>query len=177
MGRANSQQNYKNMMDESVKRHQFSIGLLLVFFGVADLCFVMPNMYAGLVGDWHIDWRSLNLYKQQWTFTVPLLLITTLIGTLMLSLYCIRGIKPESVNNKQNAAILVTALGFTYQVIGAWPIWNFWYPWPWQAEIASYGNWLVFPLFIGSIVVLLTGAASLYIHSNIYHKTQATLTT
>ena len=177
MGRAYSQQNYKNMMVESVKRYQLSIGLLLVFFGVADLWFVMPNMYAGLVGDWHVDWRSLNLYKPQWNFTVPFLLITTLIGTLILSLYCIRGIKPGSVDNKQNAAILVTVLGFAYQVIGAWPLWNLWYPWPWQAEIARYGNLLVFPLFIGSFIALIVGATSLYIHSKLYHKTQASVKT
>ena len=156
------------MMAESVKRHQFSIGLLLVFLGVANLWFVMPNTYAGLVGDWHIDWRSLNLYKPLWSFTVPLLLITTLIGTLLLSQYCI-SIRPEKVDNKQNAAILVTALGFTYQVIGAWPLWNQWYPWQWQAEIARYGNWLVFPLFIGSLIALIIGAASLYKHSKILH--------
>ncbi|MGD0451351.1 MAG: hypothetical protein ABSA79_09910 [Candidatus Bathyarchaeia archaeon] len=173
MGEANSQQNHKNMMAESVNRHQFSIGLLLVFFGVADLWFVVPNMYAGLVGDWHVDWRSLNLNKPLWSFTVPLLLIITLIGTLMLSLYCIKGIQPESKDNKQNAAILVTALGFTYQVIGAWPLWNQWYPWQWQAEIARYGNWLVFPLFIGSLTALIIGGASLCIHSNIYHKKAA----
>jgi hypothetical protein len=168
MGEANSQENHKNMMTESVNHHQFSIGLLLVFFGVADLLFVMPNMYAGLVGDWHVDWRSLNLYKPLWNFTVPLLLITTLIGTFMLSLYCIKGIQPESLNNKQNAAILVTALGFTYQVIGAWPLWNQWYPWQWQAEIASYGNWLVFSLFAGSLITLIIGAFSLFKQSKIY---------
>jgi hypothetical protein len=170
MGRANSQQNNKNLMAEFAKRHQFSIGSLLVFFGIADLCFVMPNMYAGLVGDWHIDWRSLNLYKPLWNFTVPLLLIATLIGTLILSLYCIKDIKSDGLDNKQNAAILVTALGFAYQVIGAWPLWNLWYPWPWQAEIARYGNLLVFPLFVGSLIALLMGAASLYKQSRIYQS-------
>jgi hypothetical protein len=169
MGRAYSQQNYKNMTAEFFKLHQFSIGLLVVFFGIADLWFVMPNMYAGLVGDWHVDWRSLNLYNPLWNFTVPFLLVMTLIGTLILSNYCIKGIRPEKVDNKQNAAILVTVLGFTYQVVGAWPLWNQWYPWPWQAEIAKYGNWLVFPLFIGSLVILIIGAISLYKHSKIYH--------
>jgi hypothetical protein len=84
--------------------------------------------------------------------------------------YSIRGIQPESVDNKEHAAILVTALGFTYQVIGAWPLWNQQYPWPWQQEIANYGNLLVFPLFIGSLLALIIGAASLYIHSKIYHE-------
>jgi len=173
MGDAYSQKNYAYMMVESVKRHSLSIGFWLVFFGVADLWFVMPNMYAGLVGDWHIDWRSFYFYMPQWSFTVPILLLMTLVGTLMLGVYSIRGIQPGSVDNKQNAAIIVTALAFTYQVIGAWPLWTQWYPWQWQAEIARYGNWLVFTLFIGSFIALIFGAVSLYIHSNIYHKTKA----
>ena len=157
-------------MAESIKRHQFSVGLLLVFFGVADLWFVMPNMYAALVGGWHADWRFFYFYMPQWVFTVPILLIMILVGTLMLSAYCLRGINSESHDNKQHAAILVAALGFTYQVIGAWPFWGKAYPWPWQAEIAKYGNLLVLPLFIGSLLALIIGAASLYRHSKIYRQ-------
>jgi hypothetical protein len=171
MGDAYSQKNYAYMMVESVKRHSLSIGFWLVFFGVADLWFVMPNLYAGLVGDWpNVDWRFFYFYIPQWRFTVPALLLMTLVGTLMMGVYCIRGIQPQVVDNKQNAAILVTALGFTYQVIGAWPLWNQVYAWPWQAEIARYGNWLVFPLFTGSLIALIIGATSLYKHSKIYHQ-------
>ncbi len=174
MGDAYSQKNCFHTMAKSVKRYQLSIGLLLVFFGVSDLWFVMPNMYAGLVGDWqHVDWRFFYFYMPQWSFTVPILLLMSLIGTLMLSVYCIRGIRPGMVDKKQYSAILVTALGFTYQVVGAWPLWNQVYAWPWQAEIASYGNWFVFSLFIGSLIALITGAASLYLHSKIWHEKQA----
>ena len=171
MGDASSQKNYAYLMAESVKRYLSAIGFGLVFFGVADLWFVMPNLYAGLIGDWpNVDWRFIHFYMPQWRITVPILLIMTLSGTLMLSLYCIRGIKTQSGNNKQYAAILVTALGFTYQVIGAWPLWNQQYAWPWQAEIARYGNWLVFPLYIGSLIALIVGAGSLYFHSKIYKQ-------
>ena len=158
-----------------VKRHQFSIGLLLIFFGVADLWFVMPNMYAVLL-DWHVTGPVFSFYMPEWRFTIPILLIISLIGTLMLSVYCIRDIRPNRVDKKEHAAILVTALGFTYQVIGAWPLFNQPYPWPWQAEIATYGNLLVFPLFIGSLLALIIGAASLYIHSKIYHEKHPEMT-
>ncbi len=170
MGNDYSQNNYLLKLAKSFKRHQFSIGLWLVFFGVADLWFVMPNMYAGLVGDWHVDWRFFYFYMPEWFFSVPILLIMTLVGTLILSVYCIRDIQSESFNHKQKAAILVTSLGFTYQVIGAWPLWNQWYPWQWQAEIARYGNLLVFTLFVGSLLVLMIGATSLYLHSRIWRK-------
>ena len=170
MGKAYSQQNFASKMAKSVKSHQFSLGFLLVFFGVADLWFVIPNMYAGLVGDWHIDWRFFYFYMPEWFFTVPILLLMTLVGTLMLCVYCVRDIQPQSVDHKQQAAILVTSLGFTYQVIGAWPLWNQWYTWQWQAEIARYGNLLVFPLYIGSLLALIIGAASLYIQSKKFRQ-------
>ncbi|MGD0203117.1 MAG: hypothetical protein ABSC20_04340 [Candidatus Bathyarchaeia archaeon] len=170
MAEANSgQTNPVYQMANFVKEHQLSIGLLLTFFGVADLWFVMPNMYAVLL-DWHVSGPVFSFYMPEWVFTIPILLIISLIGTLMLCVYSIRDIRPESVDNKEHAAILVTALGFTYQVIGAWPLWNQPYSWPWQAEIATYGNLLVFPLFIGSLLALIIGASSLYIHSKIYRE-------
>ena len=129
----------------------------------------MPNMYAVLLG-WHEIAPVFSFYMPEWRFTIPILLSISLIGTLMLSIYCIRDIRPERVDNKEYAAIIVTALGFTYQVIGAWPLFSQPYPFQWQAEIATYGNLLVFTLFIGSLLALITGAASLYIHSKIYHE-------
>jgi hypothetical protein len=169
MAEANSgQTNPVYQMANFVKEHQLSIGLLLTFFGVADLWFVMPNMYAVLL-DWHVSGPVFSFYMPEWVFTIPIILIISLIGTLMLCVYSIRDVGSERVDNKEHAAILVTALGFTYQVIGAWPLFNQPYPWPWQAEIATYGNLLVLPLFIGSLSALIIGAASLYIHSKIYH--------
>jgi hypothetical protein len=159
-----------NQMYAFAKRHQFSIGLLIIFFSVADLWFVFPYMYAGLAGDWHVNWRFFYFFMPEWEYTVPLLLVMSLSGAFILCAYCIKDIKREKAGNKEYAAIVATALGFTYQVIGAWPLWNQWYPWPWQAEIARYGNLLIFPLFIGSLLNLMVGAASLYLHSKIYHE-------
>ena len=180
MGDAYSQQSQVYNVAIFVKRHQLATGLLLVFFSVADLWLIMPHLYAGLRGDWPVNWGFfyfyIPFYMSEWTFTVPILLFMSLVGTLMLSVYCVSGIKPESVDHKKEAAVLVTALGFTYQVIGAWPLWNQLYAWPWQAEIARYGNWLVLPLFIGSFCALIMGAASLYKYSKKYRETQASLT-
>ncbi len=165
MGEANSQANYAYQMVKFVKNHQLSIGLLLTIFGVADLWFIMPNIWSSAA-----NWQGFYILVPEWSFTVPILFIISLIGTIILCVYSIRDIQPERMDNKEHAAILVTALGFTYQVIGAWPLWNQPYPWPWQQEIADYGNLLVLPLFIGSLLALIIGAASLYIHSKIYHE-------
>ena len=106
----------------------------------------------------------------EWSFTVPVVFLISVIGTIILCIYSIKDIQPERIDNKEHAAIFVTALGFTYQVVGAWPMWNQDYPWPWQKEIAGYGNLLVWPLFIVSLLALVIGAASLYLHSKIYHE-------
>jgi len=106
----------------------------------------------------------------QWSFGVPLLFSLTLIGTVVLCVYSIRGIQPQKIDNKEHVAILLSALGFTYLVIGAWPLWNQPYPWLWQQEIARYGNLLVLPLFGVSLLALVIGGVSLYIHSKIWHQ-------
>jgi len=152
-----------------VKSHQLIIGSLLIFFGVSDLWFIMPNLYGTFPG-YYVNWEAFYFYMPEWTFTVPILLVITLIGTLMLSVYCISGIQPAGVDNKEHAAILVTALGFAYLVLGAWPLWNQSYQWAWQQEIANYGSLFALALYAGSLVAFLTGATSLYIHSRIYHQ-------
>ena len=165
MGEANSQANYAYQMVKFVKNHQLSIGLLLTIFGVADLWFIMPNIWSSAA-----NWQGFYVIMPEWSFTLPFLLIVCLIGVIILCVYSIRGTRPEITYNKQYAAMIVTALGFTYQVIGAWPLWNQPYPWPWQKEIANYGNLLVLPLFIGSLLALIIGVTSLYIYSKIYHE-------
>ncbi len=149
--------------------------MLLVFFGVSDLWFVMPNLYGTFHG-FYVNWQTFRLFMPEWFFTVPVLLAMALIGTLMLTVYCIKDIQATRVDNKEHAAVLVTALGFTYLVIGAWPMWTQSYPWAWQQEIANYGNLLVLPLFAGSVLALILGATSLYIYSRIYHEKHPELT-
>ena len=134
-----------------------------MFFGVADSWFVMPKMYGATV-NWVANWQIFSLYLPQWRVTVPLFLAMSLAGILILSVYSIRNIQPGVNDHKEHAAIVATALGFTYQVIGAWPFWNQAYAWNWQQEIASYGN-LRLRLFVGSLLAVLVGIVSLYKHS------------
>lgn len=151
------------------RRHQLIIGLLLVFFGLSDLWLIMPDLYGTFHG-FYVNWQTFRVFMPEWIYTVPILLMMTLVGTLMLSVYCIRGIDPAKVDNKEHAAFLVTAMGFAYLVVGAWPFWTQSFFWPWQQEIANYGNLLVLPLYAGSVFAFVTGGVSLYIHSKIYHQ-------
>jgi hypothetical protein len=164
MGEADlNQTNTAFPMAKFLKSHQLSIGLLLLFFGVASLSFIMPNIWKS-----EEQWQSVYILMTQWRFAVPALLVMSLIGTLVLCFYVAGNLRTQKVDNIERAATLLTALGFTYQVVGAWPFWNQAYTWPWQKEIAAYGNLLVLPLFGGSLLALVIGAASLYVHSKEY---------
>ena len=163
------QKNPANKAASFLKGHQLIIGLLLVFFGVSDLSFVMPNLYGTFHG-FYVNWQTFRLYMPLWVFTIPVLLVMSLAGTLILTVYCIKDIQPARLDYKEHAAVLVTALSFTYLVIGAWPLWTQPYPWAWQQEIANYGNLLVLLLFVGSLLALVAGAFSLYFYSGIYHQ-------
>jgi uncharacterized membrane protein len=147
-------------MAKFLKSHHSLIGLLLLFFGVASLSLIMPNIWNS-----EGQWQGFYILMPQWRFTVPALLVTSLIGTLIVCFYVAGNLQSQKVDNREYVAMLLTALGFTYQVIGAWPLWNQAYPWPWQKEIAGYGNLLVLPLFACSLLALVIGAASLYVHS------------
>ena len=109
--------NPANKAASFVKGHQLIIGLLLVFFGVSDLSFVMPNLYGTFRG-FYVNWQVFYFYLPEWRLTIPVLLAMALIGTLMLTVYCVRDIGAERIDNKEYAAVLVSSLGFAYLVLG-----------------------------------------------------------
>jgi type III secretory pathway component EscS len=148
--------------------YQLPIGLSLTLPALADLCFIIPNVTGA-----EANWWSFYVVMPQWSFMVPVLFGASLVGIIILCVYSINGIQPQKVDNKEHVAVLLVALGFTYQVIGSWPLWNIAYPWLWQQEIAKYGNILVLPLFAVNLLALITGGASLYIHSRIWHQKHA----
>jgi hypothetical protein len=89
----------------------------------------------------------------------------------MLCAYSIRGISLEVSDNKEHVAILLTAFGFTYQVIGAWPLGHQTdFPWQWQKQIIANGTIFAWALFLLSLIVLVIGGLSLYFHSRIYNQ-------
>jgi hypothetical protein len=144
--------------------HQFPIGLSFTILTVADLIFIISNVDAAIG-----SFAGSRVAIPPPNLAIPPLFAISLIGTVILCVYCIRDIQPQRVDYKEHVALLLAALGFTYQVIGAWPLWNQAYPWLWQIEIAKYGNLLVLPLFAVSLLALIAGGVSLYIHSKIYH--------
>ncbi len=77
----------------------------------------------------------------------------------------------------EHVAVVLTAFGFAYQIVGAWPLQAVVdMPWNWQKQIMSYGSAFAWSLYAISWVVLAIGAISLFAHSRIYRQKHPELT-
>lgn len=166
-----------------LKRNRVSLSLLLAAYGAAFLASVLLTGWT--IADWGKDVTHLPLPS-----TVPLLprgfinpifFITSIpalfLGTISLCIYCIRGINPQIADAKERVAILLTACGFAYQIVGAWPLGAVAvFPWEWQKQIMRNGSAFAWGLYILSVAALLVGGTSVYIHSRIWHKKRPDIT-
>jgi hypothetical protein len=157
--------------------HKVSLGVLLAGYGFFYLTSVILSMWT--LSDWGKDTTAYppstitTLLPR--SFINPLFFVTSfpalIIGAIMLCNYSLREITPNASADKQYVAILLTAFGFTYQVIGAWPLGNVVvFPWQWQKQILTNGPVFAWTLYLLSILVLCVGVISLYEHSLIYHQ-------
>jgi hypothetical protein len=159
------------------KSHPASLGLFLAAYGAFYLTAVLLSGWT--ISDWGKDITgipplAINTLLPR-SFFNPIFFVTSfptlIIGVAMLCVYSLRGINSEAAVNKKHIAILLTAFGFMYQVIGAWPLGQQnSFPWQWQKQIISYGSIFSWMLYILSLVVLMIGVISLYKHSLIYHQ-------
>ena len=170
-------QNYNSGISKYVKSHKVSLAIFLAAYGTFYLSSVILSHWT--IADWGKDIisyppSSINTLLPR-SFIDPIFFVTSfpalIIGAAMLSYYSINGIIPKASENKQYVAILLTASGFIYQVIGAWPLEQIEdYPWQFQKQIALNGEVFTWIIYLLSLIVLLIGVVSLYRHSQIYHK-------
>jgi hypothetical protein len=171
------QPSYFSYISSYAKNHWLSLALFLTAYGAIFLSSVILNRLPP--ADWGkvaaiYSPSSLNPLLPR-SFIDPIFFITSfpalLVGTAMLCVYSLRGISPEATTDKQYVAILLTAFGFTYQVVGAWPLQHQTdFPWQWQKQIISLGPVFAWTLYTMSLIVMLIGVVSLYKHSVIYHQ-------
>jgi hypothetical protein len=168
---------YFHRISKYVKSHEASLAIFLAAYGAFYLSSIILSRWV--IADWGKDITSYppsavdTLLPR--SFIDPIFFVTSfpalIIGVAMLCSYSIRGITPKASDKKQSVAILLTAFGFTYQVIGAWPLDQLKdFPWQWQKQIAMNGPEFTWSLYLLSLVVLLVGVLSLYKHSQIYHQ-------
>ena len=160
-----------------VKSHEASLAFFLAAYGAFYLSSVILSRW--IISDWGKDMTSYppstfnTLFPR--SLIDPIFFVTSfpalIIGAAMLCIYSLREIRPTAPDDKQHVAILLTAFGFTYQIIGAWPLEQMKdFPWQWQKQIAMNGPVFTWTLYLLSLVVLLIGVVSLYKQSRIYHQ-------
>ena len=167
----------QNRVSNYMSKRRVSLGLFLASYGVFYLTSVLLSRWT--LSDWGKDVTgyppsTINTILPR-SFIDPIFFVTSLpaliVGAIILSIYSLRRITPEASADKQYVAILLTAFGFTYQVIGAWPLGKFVdFPWQWQKQIILNGSIFAWILYLLSLTVLFVGVVSLYKHSVIYHK-------
>ena len=170
-------QTYTCRISNYVKSHETSLALFLAAYGTFYMSSVILSHWT--IADWGKDITSypptaIDILLPR-SIIAPIFFVTSLpaliIGAGILCAYSIHGITLKAPADKQYVAILLTAFGFTYQVIGAWPLEQLNdFPWYWQKQIASNGPVLTWSFYVLSLVVLLIGVVSLYKHSQIYHQ-------
>ena len=168
---------YFHRISKYMKSHKASLALFLAAYGVFYLSSVILSRWV--MADWGKDITSyppsaINTLLPR-SFIDPIFFVTSfpalIIGAVLLCSYSIRGITPKAPDNKQYVAILLAAFGFTYQVIGAWPLEQLKdFPWQWQKQIISNGSIFAWILYLLSLILLIVGGVSLYMQSRIYHQ-------
>ncbi|NLF87719.1 hypothetical protein GX563_02730 [Candidatus Bathyarchaeota archaeon] len=160
-----------------VKSHLASLGTLLTVSGGFYLYSVIRTGWVPTDGISKVQGLTslaleapiLNPYMILAFFVTSLPVF--LIGVIMLFYYTMSVLRNGLTVDSEHVAILLTAMGFSYQVLGAWPLQeaaNF--PWTWQKQIMDYGSIFAWLLYLLSIVMLLLGVVSLFIHSRAYHR-------
>jgi hypothetical protein len=160
-----------------VYRHKVSLGLFFASYGVFYLYAVIMSGWT--IADFGQDTTTYAPFEiNGWiprSAIAPIFFSTALpaliIGAVLLVVYCIRGLTPQSVENRERVGIILTAFGFSYIVLGAWPLGKqLDFPWDWQKEIFSYGYVFTWGLYLLGITVLAVGAVSVYRCSVFYHR-------
>jgi hypothetical protein len=149
--------------------HKVSLGLFLASFGVFYLSSVIMSGWT--LADWGKDVTTYAPFEISgllprssiapifFTSALPSLLI----GAALLTRYCIQGLSAQTIEDRQRVGIILTAFGFSYIVLGAWPLGKqLDFPWDWQKEIFSYGGVFTWGLYLIGVTVLAVGAVSVY---------------
>ena len=166
-----------------VSRNKVSLGLFLASYGAFYLYAVIMSGWT--VGDWGRDTTTYASFEVSgWlprSVIAPLFFVTALpaliAGSVLLMVYCIRGLTMHSVEDRERVGIILTASGFCYIVLGAWPLGKqLDFPWDWQKAIFSYGAAFTWGLYILGVAVLAVGALSVYRCSVFYHRRHPELT-
>jgi hypothetical protein len=160
-----------------VKSHLASVGTLLFAYGAFYLYSVIRTGWVPSDGVTVVHgFSSLALKAPVLSpYIIPAFFVTSLpallVGAIMLCWYTVGVLRYGLTVDSEHVAILLTIFGFAYIVLGSWPLQeaiNF--PWTWQKQIMNYGASFAWLLYLLSVLMLILGALSLFVHSRAYHR-------
>jgi hypothetical protein len=159
-----------------LRSHNISLAVFLAAFGAFYLSVVIMGGWT--ISDWGKDIfasppSAVNSLLPR-SYISPIFFLTSLpallIGATMLCVISIQELRLGSAID-EHIAVALTAFGFAYQIVGAWPLQSIVdMPWEWQKQIMSYGSIFAWMLYFISWTVLVIGVVSVYMHSRSYHK-------
>lgn len=170
-------QNLPKRIFNYINRHLVSLGALLLGYGVFYLFAVIRTGWTPGVWAMQIPrLESLALYPPVLNpYIIPIFFLTSLpsliLGTAILSSYSLRVLSSNVTVDSEHVAILLAVFGFSYQVLGAWPLQDMVdLPWTWQKQIIGFGSLFAWSLYILSVIALVIGSFSLFVHSREYRR-------
>ena len=159
--------------------HRVAVGMVLAAYGAFFLACVVMGDWTPT--DWGVDVVDLPLTNIQpllpRSFISPFFFVTSLpallFGAALLCYSCIHDLCFGLTEQSQYAGLLLVVFGFSYIVVGAWPL----QPvvetlWDWKIQTMSYGVGFAWLLTGLSLVALAVGCAALLAHSKEYHRGQ-----
>jgi hypothetical protein len=166
----------KLRVKDYLSSHEVSLGVFLASYGVFYLAAIIMGGWTLTV--WGKDTFDAPVSAVQSliprSYISPLFFVTSLpaliIGATMLCAISVRELRSGSAVD-EHIALVLTAFGFAYQIVGAWPLQSVVdLPWQWQKQIMSFGPVFGWGLCVLSWVVLAVGGVSLYVHSRNYPR-------
>ncbi len=162
-----------------IVEHQVALGTALAAYGAFFLaCVVMGDWTPA---DWGVDVVNLPLTSIQpllpRSFISPFFFVTSLpallSGAVLLCNSCMHDLRHGLTDQSQIAAVLLAVFGFSYIVVGAWPLQAVDDTlWDWKIQTMNYGVGFAWLLTTLSLVALTVGCAALLAHSRAYRRGQ-----
>lgn len=162
-----------------VSEHKVPLGTVFAAYGAFFLASVV-------MGGWTpTDWGK-DVFEFPLTAIMPLIsrsfispfffvssLPALLFGAGLLYYSCIYDLRHGLTEQSQYAAVFLVVFGFSYIVVGAWPLQAVDEKlWDWKIQTMSYGSGFAWLLTVLSLAALAIGCAALLAHSRAYRRGQ-----
>jgi hypothetical protein len=169
-----------NPIAKYIRTHQVSLGTLLAAYGA--FCLASVIMGGWTPQDWGKDvftypHTAIQAVMPR-SFISPIFFVTSLptlfVGAGLLCDCCVGAVRRGLTVRSRYAGVLLAVFGFSYLVVGAWPLQNVVdMPWGWQKQIMDFGAVFAWVLYLLGVLVLVVGGVCLWAHSRSFGRRES----